>query len=179
MQKGNFLSETSYYLVKEVKYNGDIVVNILGTTQEATLSKNYVDALVKSARDYSTETIVNQTELIQIVLNNPRTAMSIYFKKADKDKIKKAYESEKSTKIQQISNAKVTDIPKLLEDLIENPITKIIPGELRLIVGYHENNQDERGYLQFFDAEKDNVFKAINTRTFIYAIINNTKYIIK
>lgn len=50
---------------------------------------------------------------------------------------------------------------------------------MRLIVGYHESNQDSRGYLQFFDVEKDKVFKAINTRTFEYAILNNIKYIIK
>jgi len=179
MQKGNFLSETSYYVVEDVAKNGDLTCNIVGTTTSVKISKQYADSILVSANDYIDEKQVNQTELINMVLANPRTAMSVKFKKADKDKTKKAYETEKNNKISEIRDAKVSDIERLLSDLIDNPISKIISGEERVIVGYHTGLQDERGYLQFFDAEKDNVFKAINTRTFEYAIINKAKYVVK
>lgn len=179
MIKGNFLSETSYYTVKEVKANGDVVANIVGTTQEVTLSKEYVATLLKSADQFTSTEKVNQTDLIKMCLANPRTAMTIYFRKADKDKTKKAFEAEKLEAINKVQTARVGEVTALLSDLIDNPITKIIPGEMRTIIGYHEGNQDERGYLQFYDAEKDNVFKAINTRTFEYIIVNNIKYTLK
>lgn len=179
MNKGNFLSETSYYTIKEVKTNGDVVANIVGTAQEVTLSKQYVDALLKSAHSFTETEKVNQTDLIKICLANPRTAMTVYFRKADKDKTKKAFDAEKAEAIQKVQTARVGDIPGLLSDLIDNPITKVIPGEMRIIVGYHAGIQDERGYLQFYDSEKDNVFKAINTRTFEYIIVDNKKYILK
>lgn len=100
MKEGNFLSETSYYIIKDIRPNGDIVANMLGNNQEVTLSKEYAKSLVKSAHNYDREEKVNQTELINIVLANPRTAMSIYFRKADKNKVKKVYEAEKATKIE-------------------------------------------------------------------------------
>ena len=63
----------------------------------------------------------------------------------DIEKTNKAYEAEKKAIIQKVVDAKVSDIPALLNELIENPLSKVVPGKLRIMKGRHYSNIDELG----------------------------------
>ena len=67
------------------------------------------------------------------------------FYKKDIEKTNKAYEAEKKAIIQKVVDAKVSDIPALLNELIENPLSKVVPGKLRIMKGRHYSNIDELG----------------------------------
>lgn len=180
LKQGSILSESSYYVVKEVDaqyvwayMNGDT------TKQPIRLGKTYVEDFIKSADFFETEETCNQTEVIQKIMANPRTAMSIYFKKQDEKKKVKDFTAEKAAKIAEIRNAKVSDVEKLLSDLIDNPITQTIPGQMRLIKGYHNGTTDERGRIQFVDMEDKNILKGVDPRTIQYFIANGVKTSVK
>jgi hypothetical protein len=178
LQPGDILSETSYYTVKNI-YTDHVDVEVGGEVME--LGNGYLEKLVKSANQYESEVKLSRTDVINILKANPRTACSIYYRKKDEEKGKRAYEAEKTAKIQEIQSATLANAAKLLEDLIDNPISKFTPGDMRLIKGYHENGMDTHGRLMFSDAEakdKDGNFivKGVDTRTIEYIIVNRIKY---
>ena len=183
LQIGEILSETSYYTVKKV--NDDISIGNVGAilldgnNNEIEIGKDYLENIISSAEQFTSEEKVNQTELIKTILTNARIATSIYFKKQDKKKTKKAYLNEIEIQAEAVRedflNSGMSAVIKALSD----PISKVIPGEMRLIKGYHHGTQDERGRITFVDMEDDNMVKAVDPRTIEYAIINNVKYILK
>jgi hypothetical protein len=178
LKVGEILSETSYYVVTKKDSNGieaDSSVGIKGIE----LSRKYVEQILASASQIDKEEQMSQTDIVNVILANPRTACSIYFKKQDEKKKVGDYKAEKAAKIHQIQNAKVSDVEKLLSDLIDNPIVATIPGAMRLIKGYHNGTQDERGRIQFIDMEDKSIMKGVDPRTIEYAIVNNIKYIKK
>lgn len=173
-----FYSETQFY--KEVKRVGNRVQLVNQKGENIIVEKEYLDTINSHDR-VKTEEKLSQTEIVNIILANPKTVMSVYFQKQDTPKTKVKYNSEKVAKIEEIKEAKVSDIERLLSDLIDNPITTYIVGEMRLMKGYHFGNQDERGRIQFKDMEEKNteILKAVDPRTIEYAIVNNVKYIKK
>jgi hypothetical protein len=175
--QGKIYSMTNYFVVKEV--NGQEVILTNQNGQNLRSNVTTVNQAMQSADQHSDEKKLNQTDLINIVLNNPRTAMSIYFQKANKNKTKKAYNEEMNNWAEKVKislvNTGIAGSMKLLE---AKPDT-IIPGEMRLIKGYYTGSQDERGRLQFVDMEDSNIVKAVDPRTMEYVIVNNVKYIKK
>jgi len=176
LKVGAILSETSYYVVTKVEKEG---IEAASHGQTVGLGKAYVEQILSSADQYLTEESMSQTDIINIILANPRTACSIYFKKQDEKKKVGDFKAEKAAKIAQIQNAKVSEVEKLLSDLIDNPIVPTIPGAMRLIKGYHNGTQDERGRIQFIDMEDKAIIKGVDGRTVEFAIVNNVKYIKK
>jgi len=179
VRTGQIFSEVQFYTV--VKTAGDKVQLINANKENIVVGQDYIDKCLQSADTYGKEEKLSQTDIINIIIAHPRTACSIYFKKQDKEKTKKAYNEEKAKKIEQIKNAKVSEVEALLSNLIDNPILNIIPGEMRLIKGYHSGTQDERGRINFIDMEDTTISvpKAVDPRTVEYVIINNTKYLSK
>lgn len=177
MKKGNFISETTYYVVDTVGKDSVEVVTLSG--QKVKLSTKYINALCNNAHDYIEEVKISQTELINILISNSRIAMSVYFQKANKAKTKKAFNAEKQAKIDEIQLAPASKVADLLMDLMDNPILDYTPGDMRLIVGYHNGSIDERGRLSFVDVEDNNILKAVDPRTIEYVIVGNKKYIKK
>lgn len=184
LEIGSILSETSFFTVQKIEGNNvevkDDNGNVLG------ISKEYVEQILNSADIYENEEKKTMTELAELLNNSPRIAMTVAFYKKDEQKTKKLYEAEKQAKIDEIQNAKVADVPRLLNDLIENPISKVIPGELRIMKGRHYGVIDDLGRLQFIDMEKprtktdyDDRYRQIDPRTIVYIIVNNTKYTLK
>ena len=174
---GAIFSETTFYKIKATQGN-----NVILETQdkiEVTLNKKYVENILFSADSYKSIEAKTNTELNEIIKNNPFKAMSICFTKAAKEKSKKAYNLEVAERIEDLKNAKVSELEELAIQLIENPPLKEIPGELRVIKGYHNNNFTNQGRLNFFDMEDNYVLKQVDPRTVEYVIVNNIKYILK
>lgn len=182
--KGSILSETSFFVVKEVKKEAIIAVDDFGN--EITIGNAYVEKVLSSADIFATEEKKTITELADLFISSPRVAMTVAYFKKDVVKTKKAYEAEKAAKILAIQNAKVSEVTGLLNDLIENPISKVIPGELRVMKGRHYGNIDDLGRMQFIDMEEskgdkdhDSRLRQVDPRTLVHVIVGGVKYSLK
>jgi hypothetical protein len=151
------------------------------------LSDRYVHEITVSADVFTSEEKKTMTELAEIFINNPRIAMSVAYITKSTDKTKKEYEAEKQAKIDEILNATLANTPALLEDLIENPITKSTPGKLRIIKGRHHRHIDDLGRVHFIDMELqkdpskdyDTRTRQVDPRTIQWIILNKVKYTLK
>lgn len=183
-KQGETLSENSYFTVKSVSGNTLNVVDDHGS--DLTIGVDYADRVLKSADTFSEEVQLPKTQLADLLINTPRVAMTVCFVKQDKAKTAKQYKAEKAAAIEAVQNAKVSEVEGLLNDLIENPISKVIPGETRVMKGRHSGYIDELGRLQFIDMEAemgvsthDARVRQIDPRTVQYIIVNGTKYNLK
>ena len=185
LKAGSILSETSFYKVQKIKEDHIVVLDDMGN--EIRLGKLYVDKVLSSADYFESEEKINKTAMAELFINSPRIAMTVAFFKKDKEKTKKAYETEVKEAIDKVQNAKVSEVEGLLKNLIENPISKVIPGELRVMKGRHYGNIDELGRVHFIDMEiekesgkdYDSRMRQVDPRTIMYLIINNIKYSLK
>lgn len=169
---------TNYFTVKEVSGSNVVLTNQNGQDMRSNL--NTVQNAMQSADEFKKEEKLNQTDLINIVLNNPRTAMSIYFQKQDSPKTKKIYDAEVQAQAEEIQKALLAKgMPGVME-ILKNPVKDYIPGEMRLIKGYYVGSQDERGRFNFVDMEDPKkLTKGVDPRTVNFVIVNNIKYSIK
>jgi len=185
LAKGAILSETSFFTVKEVQNKAIIAIDDFG--HEITISNGYVEQVMLSADYFETEEQKNMTDLADIFLNSPRVAQTVCFITKGSEKTKKAFEAEKQEATLKLQNAKVSEIAGLVSDLIENPITKNIPGEERIMRGRHYGVKDDLGRVSFIDMEVakdsslsyDNRTKKVDPRTIQWIIVNKVKYILK
>lgn len=175
---GSVLSETSYFTVKTFGVDG---VVILEDTRGNSLriGRDYIENIMYSADQFATTEEVNQTQLINIMLANPNKAMSCYYQKQDKPKGPKAIKIEIANWTKAAMESFIANGQSGLEAFAVNQVKDYIPGEMRLIVGYHEGKQNERGRLLFIDMEEGATEKQVDPRTLEYIIVNNIKYIKK
>lgn len=191
LSKGSILSETSFYIVQSVDNNGKVVV-IDDNGHSINLSTKYVEQITVSADHFETEEKKSMTELAELFINSPRIAMTVAFLKKDVAKTQKAYNKEVSDAILTVQNAKVSEVEGLLKKLIEEPISKVIPGELRVMKGRHYGHIDELGRIHFVDMELPKEIKQnkdgenydtrkreVDPRTIQYLVINKVKYTLK
>lgn len=185
LQAGSILSETSFYVVKELKGDKTIVTDDYG--HEITMGNKYIEQICVSA-DYSDkEEKKSMTELAEIFINSPRTAMTVAYITKATEKTKKDFEAEKKVKIDEIQNASLKNAEALLSDLIENPITRSIPGKLRVMKGRHYGHVDDLGRVHFIDMEikrddtkdYDTRSRQVDPRTIEYLVVNKVKYVLK
>jgi hypothetical protein len=182
---GSILSETSFYVVKEVSGGKTTVIDDFG--HEITIGNAYVKEICVSADQYETEEKKTMTELAELFINSPRIAMTVSYITKATEKTKKDFDAEKNAKIDEIQNASLKSAAALLSDLIENPITKAIPGKLRVMKGRHYGNVDELGRVHFIDMELqrdqskdyDTRSRQVDPRTIQALIINKVKYVLK
>ncbi len=185
LKKGSILSETSFYVVEG--FEGAAIVVVTDNGQKVRISNQYVENVLSSADSFEKEEPKTMTELADLFIGSPRVAMTVAFFKKDAAKTKKAYEAEKAAAIERIQNAKVSEVPALLNDLIENPLSKVIPGELRVMKGRHYGNVDELGRVHFTDMELtkeagkdyDSRLRQVDPRTIQYIIVGDVKYSLK
>lgn len=182
---GSILSETSFYVVQKILGDKVIVKDDFG--HEITLSNRYVNEICISADSWETEEKKSMTELAEIFINSPRLAMTVAYITKPTEKLKRDYDAEKSAKIKEIQNASLSNAAKLLENLIDNPITREIPGKLRVMRGRHYGNPDNQGRIHFIDMELsrdaskdyDTRTRQVDPRTIQYIIVNKVKYTLK
>lgn len=184
LKKGSVLSETSFYTVDQV--NSDHVVVKTDDGQAVKISKEYVEQILDSADSFEKEEKKTMTELAELFIGSPRIAMTVAFVKKETVKTKKVFDAEKKARIDEIQSAKVSDVPGLLERLIETPISRTIPGEVRVMKGRHYGSIDELGRIQFVDMEKekgstaaDARLRQVDPRTIQYLVISGVKYTLK
>lgn len=182
LKPNSILSETSFFVVKEVKKASIVVEDDHNNIME--IGDNYAETVLQSADYFASEEKKTITELADIFISSPRIAMTVAFYKKDVAKTKKAYEAEKLAKIEEIQNAKVSDVPSLLSNLIENPISKIIPGDLRIMKGRHYGDIDDLGRVQFLDMELSKTdassrLRQVDPRSIQEIIVNKVKYTLK
>ena len=182
---GSILSETSFYVVKSISGGKVIVHDDFG--HEITLGERYVSEICSSADHWESEEKKSMTELAELFINSPRVAMTVSYITKSTEKTKKDYELEKATKIHEIMNASLSTTSALLSDLIENPITKSIPGKLRVMKGRHYGNVDDLGRVHFVDMEitkdsskdYDTRTRQVDPRTIQEIIVNKVRYFLK
>lgn len=170
-------SETKHY--KVVKKNSTQVQLIDSSGENIIVGKEYL-RLLDSADDFSSEEKVTQTELSNIIKDNPNKAMSITFTTKDSKKSKRSYEAEKAERKSEILTASISNAEKLLNNLMDNPVLDYTPGKERKIKGYTTGVIAANGNYTFVDAEDDYIPKdCINPQKVQEIIVNNTKYIRK
>jgi hypothetical protein len=185
IEPGTILSETSFYVVEEVQQGKVIVSDDFG--HKITLGMPYVKEITICADFYEKEEEKSMTELADLLVNSPRIAMTVAYITKASEKTKRDFDLEKSAKIAEIQNASLKNASALLSDLIENPITKAIPGKLRVMKGRHYGNVDDLGRVHFIDMEikrdttkdYDTRSRQVDPRTIQYLIINKVKYTLK
>ncbi len=181
---GSILSESSFYVVKSVNKDNVTVTDDLGN--EINISNQYVERVLNPADVYTSEEKKTMTELAELFINSPRIAMTVAFFKKDVPKTKTALKAEKEAMVASFQNAKVSEIEGLVQRFIDNPITTVIPGELRIMKGRHYGEMDDLGRIQFVDMElgkgtrgTDARLRQVDTRSIQYLIVNKVKYILK
>jgi len=184
IQTGSILSETSFFVVKSVNKNDVTLTDDFGN--ELNISNDYVEKILSPADIFTSEEKKTMTELAELFINSPRIAMTVAFYKKDVPKTKTALKAEKEAMVTSFQNAKVSEIEGLVQRFIDNPITTVIPGELRIMKGRHYGEMDDLGRIQFVDMEiakgsgaTDARLRQVDTRSIQYLIVNKVKYILK
>ena len=181
LKVNSVLSENSYFKVLSINKDNVTVIDTNGI--KSNISNGYVEQVLDSADYFTKEEKKTKTELAEILLNNPRIAMTVSFYKQDTPKTKKAYDAEKSAKAQEIASAQFGKIQGLIENLIDNPILTYIPGELRVMKGRHYGTTDNNGRLSFVDmdivGDESKQMRLVDPRNIVEVIVNNTKYSLK
>jgi len=185
LKSGSILSESSFYVVNQVTANEIVVTDDMGNSG-IRISREYAEAILASADSFSKEEKKTKTELADILINSSRVAMTVCFVKADKEKPKRAFAAEKAAMIKKVQDAPTREVEGLLSELIENPISRIIPGEIRVMKGRHYGTIDDLGRIHFIDmevakgsGEHDARLRQIDPRTIQYIIVNNVRYTLK
>lgn len=181
------MSENSFFKVDKIESNGNVIVSNDTGEKGITISAKYVDSLLEVADYYIKEESKTMTELAELFISSSRVAMTVCFTKKAKPKTKKALDAEKAEKVAQFEKANLREIEALVNDLIENPISKEIPGELRVMKGRHYGNVDELGRVHFVDMELnreegkdyDSRMRQVDPRTIQYLIVGGVKYSLK
>lgn len=185
VEPGSILSETSFYIVQEVQQDRVIVKDEYD--HKITLPKKYIEEITICADHFETEEKKSMTELAEIFINSPRMAITVCYITKATEKTKRDFDLEKNNKIAEIQNASLKNASALLSDLIENPITKVIPGKERVMKGRHYGNVDDLGRVHFIDMEikrdptkdYDTRSRQVDPRTIQYLIVNKVKYTLK
>ncbi len=182
LKPGSVLSESSFFTVKGTKPTGVVLVDDFGN--EITIGNEYVEKILVSADYFESEEKKTMTELAELFIKSARIACTVAFVTKDEVKTQKAYNAEVQAAVDKVTNAKVADVPALLKQLIENPVSRVIPGTTRVMKGRHYGEVNDLGRIQFTDMELPKTDSAhrlrwVDPRTIQYLILNKIKYTLK
>ena len=120
------------------------------------------------------------TQLSELLLANPRMAISVAFYKKDKPKTKKQYKLDLEAQSKAVGENFMKRGSIAIEEALKNPVLPYIKGELRVMKGYHFGELNELGRINFIDMETPTfIQKQIDPRTIQWCIINEVKYVLK
>lgn len=181
LKPGSILSESSFFVVERLEKDAIIVKD--DNNNEIKIGNKYVEQVLNSGDLFDSEEKKNMTQLAEIFLNSTRIAMTVCFVKKDTEKTKKAYTAEVNNAISRVKTASIGEVEKLVLDLIENPISKTIPGGERIMKGRHYGNIDDLGRVSFIDMEiasnpskPESRIRQVDPRTIQWLIVNGVKY---
>lgn len=133
------------------------------------IDKEILEKEFSFADQFDKEEEVNRTQAIDVITDNPQTAMTINYNKAvDADDVAKALKSGQGS----------------MSDKDWKALVKAqVAGEERTIIGHHFGGFDEHRRLQFFEIDSskgpESKFKLVDPRTVNSVIVNRTKYTVK
>jgi len=178
LKAGDILGESQYYTVEKIAGER---VQLKTPTGSVVVDKGYVETYLDSANQFTSESDATKTQLADIFINNPRIVMTVAFFKQDKVKTIKAYKEEVQKQAEQVQKDFMAKGISAVVEALSNPVSKVIPGELRVMRGRHYGEIDDLGRISFTDMEviDGTPLRAVDPRTIQYIIVNNIKYSLK
>lgn len=201
IEVGDIFSEESHYVVKEVE-SESVVFKHLESGKTVNLSNEYVYNMLNTSDQYEKEVKVTRedkkdgTPGIRTIFEGIRSSevFTVVFKKQDKAKTKKQFESEKEAQrmeaISMIDKAKrqkksmATAYKEALEFVQSNPIKDYTEGEDRVLRGFKIQFVSRDGKYRCMDmdiekTEKDTGERLVNINTISQLIYNGVKYTVE
>ena len=199
IKKGDILSESSHYRVKNI-LGSSVILEHFESKNEVSIDKEYLHNFCNTADSYITEIKVTKEDKKDGTLGIRSIWENIYnskvftvcFKKQDTKKSNKQFTTEVNAlaeqmckEIDQVKASKkgVADwAKKTLHALMSNPIPKIVEGEDRVLRGYKIQFESRDGKYQCIDMDiedSENNVRLVNINTIKWLIINNIKYIVQ
>lgn len=178
LKTGDILGESQYYVVEKIAGGK---VQLKTPAGSVVVDKGYVEAYLNSADQFSKEEDMTKTALAELFIGNPRIVMTVAFFKQDKVKTIKAYKAEVQLQAEQVQKDFMAKGISAVIDALSNPVSKVIPGELRIMRGRHYGEVDDLGRIAFTDMEVTDgtPLRAVDPRTIQYIIVNDIKYSLK
>lgn len=196
LKKGDLLIEHAVYCVEEVGTN-NITVKLVQkdgnkfvkSNDSIAIQDQYADAYLKDGVNYETVVKVTTEDKkdgtlgIRSIFENipPYEPFSVLYTKQDVVLSKKAYlakqEEQLTTALELVEKAKsskksISEAAKeAFKMLQENPISPIVPGEDRVLVGYKLSNK--------YDCVDFNILEVrpVNINTLKEVVVNGVKYV--
>ena len=199
IKKGDILSESSHYRVKNI-LGSSVILEHFESKNEVYIDQDYLNNFCNTADNYITEIKVTKEDKKDGTLGIRSIWENIYnskvftvcFKKQDTKKSNKQFTTEVNAlaeqmckEIDQIKASKkgVADwAKKTLHALMSNPIPKIVEGEDRVLRGYKIQFESRDGKYQCIDMDiedSENNIRLVNINTIKWLIIDNIKYIVQ
>ena len=199
IKKGDILSESSHYRVKNI-LGSSVILEHFESKNEVSIDKDYLHNFCNTADSYITEIKVTKEDkkdgtlgirsIWENIYNNK--VFTVCFKKQDTKKSNKQFTTEVNAlaeqmckEIDQVKASKkgVADwAKKTLHALMSNPIPKIVEGEDRVLRGYKIQFESRDGKYQCIDMDikdPENNVRLVNINTIKWLIIDNIKYIVQ
>lgn len=130
---------------------------------EWTIDSNILEQEFSFAEQFDSEEQVSRTRIIELLTENPRTAMTVCFnKKPDPKAIAKELSTGQGELSARAWNKKVSDL---------------VAGEERVMVGHHFGVFDEHRRLHFTESTKGG--RLVDPRTINWLIVCRVKYTVK
>lgn len=201
IEVGDIFSEESHYVVKEVK-SESVVFKHLESGKTANLSNEYVYNMLYTSDQYEKEVKVTRedkkdgTPGIRTIFEGIKSSevFTVVFKKQDKAKTKKQFESEKEAqrmeatsmidKAKRQKKSMATAYKEALEFVQSNPIKDYTEGEDRVLRGFKIQFVSRDGKYRCMDmdiekTEKDTGERLVNINTISQLIYNGVKYTVE
>lgn len=201
IEVGDIFSEESHYVVKEVK-SESVVFKHLESGKTVNLSNEYVYNMLNTSDQYEKEVKVTRedkkdgTPGIRTIFEGIRSSevFTVVFKKQDKAKTKKQFESEKEAqrmeatsmidKAKRQKKSMATAYKEALEFVQSNPIKDYTEGEDRVLRGFKIQFVSRDGKYRCMDmdiekTEKDTGERLVNINTISQLIYNGVKYTVE
>lgn len=201
IEVGDIFSEESHYVVKEIK-SESIVFKHLESGKTANLSNEYVYNVLNTSDQYEKEVKVTRedkedgTPGIRTIFEGIKSSevFTVVFKKQDKAKTKKQFESEKEAqrmeatsmidKAKRQKKSMATAYKEALEFVQNNPIKDYTEGEDRVLRGFKIQFVSRDGKYRCMDmdiekTEKDTGERLVNINTISQLVYNGVKYTVE
>ena len=199
IKKGDILSESSHYRVKNI-LGSSVILEHFESKNEVAIDKDYLHNFCNTADGYTTEVKVTKedkkdgTPGIRSIWENIHSSkvFTVCFKKQDKAKSQKKLNEEIDYLVKQFSadidkvkaNKKgvAERAKKLITELIREPILPYEEGEDRVLRGFKIQFESRDGKYQCIDMDiedSENNVRLVNINTIKWLIIDNTKYIVQ
>lgn len=199
IKKGDILSESSHYRVKNI-LGSSVILEHFESKNEVAIDKDYLHNFCNTADGYTTEVKVTKedkkdgTPGIRSIWENIHSSkvFTVCFKKQDKVKSQKKLNEEIDYLVKQFSadidrvkaNKKgvAEKAKELITELIREPILPYEEGEDRVLRGYKIQFESRDGKYQCIDMDiedSENNVRLVNINTIKWLIIDNTKYIVQ